>query len=115
MNYKDRLKRYNEDRKRRNRRASASGSATAPDLYLTDPTNPASVLYASTQTNHFYPDGSYTSETSDSGYASRSEPERPSYDYGSSSSSSSSYDSGSSSSSSSYDSGSSSGGGSYGE
>jgi hypothetical protein len=98
MNYKDRLKRYNEDRKRRNRRASGSG-ATAPDLYLTDPANPASVLY-----------DSYTSESSDSSYASRSEPERPSYDYGSSSSS---YDSGSSSSS--YDSGSSSGGGSYGE
>lgn len=94
MNYKDRLKRYNEDRKRRNRRASGSGAA-APDLYLTDPANPASVFY--------------TSESSDSGYASRSEPERPSYDYGSSSS----YDSGSSSSS--YDSGSSSGGGSYGE
>lgn len=93
MNYKDRLKRYNEDRKRRNRRASGSGAA-APDLYLTDPANPASVFY--------------TSESSDSGYASRSEPERPSYDYGSSSS----YDSGSSSS---YDSGSSSGGGSYGE
>lgn len=103
MNYKDRLKRYNEERKKRNRRATGSGYTNGVSgIYVTD----------TTQTNHFYPDGSYTSETSDSGYAHRSMPEPPTYDYGSSSSSSSSYDSGSSSSS--YDSGS-SGGGSYGE
>ena len=90
MNYKDRLKRYNEDRKKRNRtQASGSGS------YLTDPTNPASVYY---QTG-YYGTGS---DSSSSGCDS------------SSSSSSSSYDSGSSSSSSSSSS-SDCGGGSYGE
>jgi len=99
MNYKDRLKRYDEERKRRNRREKTAGGYTSP---LTDPTNPASVFYQH-QTNTFYADGSYTSETTtDSGYASRSDAS-----YGSSS-----YDSGSSSSS--YDSGSSCGG-SYGE
>lgn len=87
MNYKDRLKRYNEDRKRRNRRASASDPA------LTDPTNPASVFY------YGMASGSSSYEP-DSGHASRSE---------------SSYHHDSGSSSSSYDSGSSSGGGSYGE
>lgn len=100
MNYRDRLKRAAEERKRKNRRASA-----APGSYLTDPTNPGSVYYQH-QINTYHADGSYTSE-SGSGYASRSDT-----DYGSRESSS--YHSGSSDSgSSSYDSGSS--GGSYGE
>lgn len=86
------------------RRRNSSGTYNP----LIDPANQASVYH---QTNHFYPDGSYTSEDtrSDSGFASRSDESYGSRDYGSSSSS---YDSGSSSSS--YDSGS-SGGGSYGE
>lgn len=87
MNYKDRLKRYDEERKRRNQAAKASGSSAA--YPLTDPTNPASVYYQS-QTNVFYSDGSYSSDNCES------------------SSGSSSYDSGSSSSSSDC-------GGSYGE
>lgn len=66
MNYKDRLKRYNEDRKRRNRHESA-GSASGS---------------YQTQTNHFYPDGSYISECGPS-----SSPSSSSYDSGSSSSS----------------------------
>lgn len=80
-------------------------AASSPASPITDPANPASIYY---QSNHFYPDGSYTSTStgSDSGYASRSEPDYGSRDSGSSSSS---YDSGSSS----YDSGSS--GGSYSE
>lgn len=68
------------------------GASSAPASPLTDPAYPGSVYYTH-QTNHFYPDGSYTSESSqssDSGYSSRSE---SSYDHGSSSSSS--YDSGS--------------------
>ncbi len=84
------------------RRRTSSGY-TSP---LTDPANPGAVYY---QENHFYPDGSYTSESSSSGYASRSDTDYGSRDSGSSSS----YDSGSSGSS--YDGGSSSGGGSYGE
>lgn len=102
MNFRDRLKRSDEERKRKNRQGrAASSSSVAP---LTDPTNPGSVYYQH-QTNHFHPDGSHTSETS-SGYGSRSDADYGSRDSGSSSS----YDSGSSS----YDSGS-SGGGSYGE
>lgn len=94
---KDAINREHADRAAR-RRGSSGGAYTSP---LTDPANPGAVYY---QENHFYPDGSYTSETS-SGYASRSDT-----DYGSRGSSSySSNDSGSSS----YDSGSS--GGSYGE
>lgn len=75
MTYKDRLKRYNEDRKRRNR-SQASGSAS----YLTDPTNPASVYY---QTGSY--DTGSSSSSSDCGSSSSSS----SYDSGSSSSSSS--------------------------
>lgn len=89
---KDRIREEHAANKARRR---TSSGYTSP---LTDPANPGAVYY---QTNNFYPDGSYTSETSSgSGYASRSDT-----DYGS-------RDSGSSSS---YDGGSSSGGGSYGE
>jgi hypothetical protein len=67
MGYRDRLNRYDEERKRRNRRTGS----TEPSFYQS-------------QTNIFYPDGSYTSETSsDCGSSSGS-----SYDSGSSSSSS---------------------------
>lgn len=74
MNYKDRLKRHNEDRKRRNR--SATGSAS----YLTDPTNPASI---------YYQPGSYNTGSSSSSSECDSSSSGSSYDPGSSSSSSS--------------------------